>query len=66
MANLRAQQLDELKQLLSEHHSNHAPQYGSMDSCREPACIEAKLGLRYLGSKVAPSQDSGPSTFNLK
>ena len=58
MANVHPRQIEELKQLLSE--------YGKMDACQEPSCVEAKLGLRYLGDKFGPAQDSGSGTFNLK
>jgi hypothetical protein len=66
MASVDLKQIDGLKQLLSEYHSAHQEQYGPMDGCQEASCVEAKLGLRYLGNKLPPSQESGPSSFNLK
>jgi len=66
MANVHPRQIEELKQLLSEYHAGHASEHGKMDACQEPSCVEAKLGLRYLGDKFGPAQDSGSGTFNLK
>jgi hypothetical protein len=66
MANVHPQQVEELKQLLSQYHADHAREHGNMDGCQEPSCLEAKLGLTYLGNKVDPPQESGSSTFNAK
>jgi hypothetical protein len=66
MANVQPRQIQQLQELLSEYHAGHARERGTMDRCQEPTCVEAKLGLRYLGKKVDPAQDSGSSTFNLK
>jgi hypothetical protein len=66
MANVHPKQIEEVKQLLSEHHAGHAQEHGRMDACQEPSCVEAKLGLRFLGNKLGPPQDSGSGTFNLK
>jgi hypothetical protein len=66
MASLHPQEIEHLKHLLSEHHSRHEREHGSVDRCQDPSCVEAKMGLSYLGSKIAPPQDFGPSAFNLK
>jgi hypothetical protein len=66
MANVQPQEIDHLKQLLSEHHSRHEREHGAMERCHEPVCVEAKLGLRYLSGKMGLPQDSGSDSFNLK
>ena len=51
MANIPEEQIDGLQQLLSEYHSSHEREQGPMERCQDPACVEAKLGLRFLDGK---------------
>ena len=65
MANVQPEQLDQLMRMLSEYHSSHAREHGAMETCAESACVEVKMGLTYLASKLGPKV-SGLDPFNLK
>lgn len=42
------EELRELKTLHTETHARHADQYGPIETCTEPKCLEVKWGIAWL------------------
>ena len=59
MANIQPEQIEQLQQLLSDYHSGHEREHGAIHECREQACVEAKLGLRYLEPRAQKDAPQG-------
>jgi hypothetical protein len=59
MANIQPEQIEQLQQLLSDYHSGHEREHGAIHECGEQACVEAKLGLRYLEPRAQKDAPQG-------
>jgi hypothetical protein len=50
-------QLDELEQLLKEYHNKHAREGTLLESCTHPKCLDAKLSIAWLRTRVDKAAD---------